>query len=605
MSLRIWLPMTKDLRNQGLDEVTVTNNGATYSATGGKLGGCYDFDGSSINFNNVLTYPCSQFSVAGWINLDSGYTVNNGFHIIDFQATYGRICISKDGSAVRVLLAGESQGGYSSTMTASQLSAGVWHHYAITFDSGDLRIYIDGVLDKAQTTAMTYITYSNNVLGIGSHRTELPKGKLNDFRLYNHALSPMEVKQISQGLILHYSLDRNGMGPDNLIPNSLTYSGWSINSLWTQSTSNGEIIWSASRTGATSYLWNRIIPPTQFNPNNYPNGITVSFDFKCDDINALDHKCICALQIYKSDGTRIGWYESKNSFTETNYIGSSTLQNGQWKRLSCYFTQGAMQVISTGSYTVADVSYTTVSFQLVKNGSISIKKIKIEEGNHVSPYSISSQDDSVIEYDTSGFGNNGTKTANLDWSSNTPKYIVSTVFNSTGRTGVNFPNEANPREKITIALWGYKDNWDVAERLGGKASSSSGWCIGDYGSENTMFGFFLESGNGGYNTISGFRQLSSGWHHFVITFDGFDLKYYLDGECISTKTWSTQQYLKVGTGDYNLGSHTNSSYYFNGNLSDFRIYATALSASDVLSLYQNSAYIDSSGNIYGAVHLEV
>ena len=41
------------------------------------------------------------------------------------------------------------------------------------------------------------------------------------------------------------------------------------------------------------------------------------------------------------------------------------------------------------------------------------------------------------------------------------------------------------------------------------------------------------------------------------------------------------------------------------DLSDFRIYATALSASDVLSLYQNSAYIDSNGNVYGAVHSEV
>lgn len=47
MSLRVWLPLTKDLRNQGLDDVTVTNNGATFSSAG-KLGGCYTFTNKTI-----------------------------------------------------------------------------------------------------------------------------------------------------------------------------------------------------------------------------------------------------------------------------------------------------------------------------------------------------------------------------------------------------------------------------------------------------------------------------------------------------------------------------------------------------------------------------
>ena len=46
-------------------------------------------------------------------------------------------------------------------------------------------------------------------------------GKLNDFRIYDHALSAMEVKQISQGLILHYLLNHNGFGNDNLSTGTL------------------------------------------------------------------------------------------------------------------------------------------------------------------------------------------------------------------------------------------------------------------------------------------------------------------------------------------------------------------------------------------------
>jgi hypothetical protein len=63
-------------------------------------------------------------------------------------------------------------------------------------------------------------------------------GRLNDFRIYDHALSEKEVKEIAKGLILHYKLDNNGCGGRNLMRKgtgsfhntdkltTITWSGW-------------------------------------------------------------------------------------------------------------------------------------------------------------------------------------------------------------------------------------------------------------------------------------------------------------------------------------------------------------------------------------------
>jgi len=209
-----------------------------------------------------------------------------------------------------------------------------WIHICFTTDGTNVKAYRDGVLVSSASNGTNGWLTGNIRL-----RGERYNGFLNDFRVYDSILSPREVAEIAKGLVLHYPLNREGFGCDNLIANSHNFSGWSINSLFSVAQdTNGEYVASASRSDATTNVWSRIIPTMHFVPDNYSNGITVSFDFKCNDISALDHKCICSLQIYKSDGTRIGWYESKNTFTEANYVGSTTLQNGVWKRLICHFT---------------------------------------------------------------------------------------------------------------------------------------------------------------------------------------------------------------------------------------------------------------------------
>ena len=71
------------------------------------------------------------------------------------------------------------------------------------------------MLQQLVTLQKPSLTANKTILIIGRHLTmllDIGNGKLNDVRIYDHSLSPKEVKEISKGLILHYKLDGNDIG---------------------------------------------------------------------------------------------------------------------------------------------------------------------------------------------------------------------------------------------------------------------------------------------------------------------------------------------------------------------------------------------------------
>jgi hypothetical protein len=71
MSLQVWLPLTGDSRQQGLSDVTISNNNATFD-TNGKLGGCYVFNGvdNAIGVGNLSTMTTADFTFTCWFYHD-------------------------------------------------------------------------------------------------------------------------------------------------------------------------------------------------------------------------------------------------------------------------------------------------------------------------------------------------------------------------------------------------------------------------------------------------------------------------------------------------------------------------------------------------------
>ncbi|MEL6185598.1 MAG: ADYC domain-containing protein, partial [Myxococcota bacterium] len=88
-------------------------------------------------------------------------------------------------------------GGRTSTVLShGQVDLGAWHHVAMTFDGAFIRLYIDGVLDRAEAKTGALSARSVNV-GVGSQPVGLGNrgldGAIDGLRVYGRALTDVEI----------------------------------------------------------------------------------------------------------------------------------------------------------------------------------------------------------------------------------------------------------------------------------------------------------------------------------------------------------------------------------------------------------------------------
>ena len=194
----------------------------------------------------------------------------------------------------------------------------------------------------------------------------------------------------------------------------------------------------------------------------------------------------------------------------------------------------------------------------------------------------------IIE-DCSGYNRAATANA-ITWSSPSPRYSAAAHFNGTD-SYIRVPfNEACLDNVFTINLWFKKD------ALGSKGYETlfggpSGFEMDTRAGNATTLSLYMASTRGG-NVFSPFNL--GEWYMVTMTRDGTNELYYVNGEL--KKTIEAKA---MPTGIYRIGawnSDTGQNYY--GEISDFRVYNTVLTADDIKELYNTSAVIDQYGNIY-------
>ena len=203
MSLQIWLPFTKDDSNYGILEMNPISN--TGKKVNSDHGGGYEFNNAEkqgISYgHNAEINNFKSFSLSCWAK--SNVTERRAILSLTFD-----VIIWNTGFEINKI-----NERYAIDLSNVGLS---WHNYIITFDSVSqiAYFYFDGqLINKYNYPDEKFnFKYTNGFLiGWNCNDSEIDSfyfnGIITDVRVYNHCLSPLEIKQLSVGLIGHYPLN--------------------------------------------------------------------------------------------------------------------------------------------------------------------------------------------------------------------------------------------------------------------------------------------------------------------------------------------------------------------------------------------------------------
>ena len=206
MGLQLWLPLNGNIRNQGLCDVKIEGNPDSWE--NGKIGKCAKFNGGQwINTERTDLFSYTDnFTWACWIipNYQSG---------THWAFTCGRADYGGYGYGLQLWLETECKIWFGSSNYSINTVNDAWQHIAFTKRENNIRIYLNGECVINTTFVGDLPTWSDGHFGIGigcfhySGEIYHCNSSINDFRLYDSALSAREIREIYNNPIVHFPMN--------------------------------------------------------------------------------------------------------------------------------------------------------------------------------------------------------------------------------------------------------------------------------------------------------------------------------------------------------------------------------------------------------------
>lgn len=602
MSLQVWLPLNGDLHNQGLKNYNLNMfRGTEVYDNNGKIGKCFYANGvNTIKILNIIPdfYNYSSYSLCAWFYIEAQNTTHSGSAIIsagNWNNQLLNLAIS-DWSTDHYTRLRISGANWNTTYNYN-FQINTWYHAVVSSDGNKTYAYINGQLigNTAAGFLPTSIEGNDMCIGGATYYAGMQFfGKINDVRIYDHCLSPKEVEEISKGLILHYKLDDPCIDKENLVPVSY-WQGSKTTSLTANTTSYGIINYpSMSVKVNTTYFWSielRVISGGE-------NLTNIAIDTNCT-------------------GGSYSGNDSAHTVISTKNPNLTELKTGKWQTAYCITTVKSDATNPQIFHCIYGASSTATTL------IVEWRNLMLIESSTVTPFR--TWHTSII-YDSSGYNNNGTKwnydsAGEITIINEAPRYAISTYINSSDNTtntasGTQYIYgncELTTPQYLTCAFWckpvaGYGGNVGQGQfsltnnEIGNNAGSD--YQAGPMNHRDSIVDINNAAGNTHKTVSIGF--VANEWHHFAIVYDGRYARVYKDGTQTSTADMGSTMALGsmkgavIGFSKAGGVWRSNKSYF-----SDFRLYATALTATQIKELYDTSVSIDSFGNIHAREVVEI
>ena len=621
MSLMAWYPLDGNTKNYGAGNLAPGVSGTiTYAA--GKIG-AQSLKGGSLTWTAEQTASVlnnNEFSIAFWIkptgtgygalfgNTSMGMNNNRKFTVYTYPGPNDLHWSWMNDIKDTTYAGGTIKGIFPTNK---------WTHCCITYKNPNGCVYINGVQKQTFSGISNSSTfnYATTVLHNNTDRC------INDLRIYNHCLSIREVQYVSQGLMLHLPLkDLNLENTTNLAPyptpGSAVSPGWDASlhpdaisvSSWTNGYNSG-VSTNGVKNPEVGYhaYWKLIdgIPTmvfqhlnSQISLGNRWLGIscggfqskigasktyTISFDAKAN----RDGVIVSTGYHYRLTS------DSSNSFHDGC---PSVAVTTSWKRYSFTFTT------SNALNTAAGASMYVYGHNGSVNGIAYVRNFQVELNDHATSYTPHTRTATVM--DCSGYQHHGSMVGTVATKKDSFRYNSCIYQNDGPNNYLKSGIITMPTDAITMSCWfrsnsvGYSDyhipmslaaaNYEISIDPGGRLRNG-----------------FVINGSRQVLTTSHTSILDNKWHMLTVTYDGTTIKRYLDGKEIPSSATSVTGTLAGTTGELLVGSYGSGGYgNKNAYMSDVRVYATALSAEVIKTLYDSRVTMNSTGDLMSYEFIE-
>ena len=577
MSLRAWYPFTQDC-----NDVINNNNPKAKSELPiinetGKIGKCYQFTDSVMLIDNFIDNTTENFTIAFWIKPTA---IGNTNHCL-----YTARTVVGEGVAIFILKNHFRFDYGGQWITNYTPQANKWIHVAFVRQGDKKRFFVNGSL--YQETTLNKVPPASDFYHIASIGKSSVSGEfwnnsakvcLNDYRIYDEALTAIQIKEIAQAKICHYTFNEELYeNTTNLYDNK--------NKL---SITNAVVKWENTHALKCEIAANIRYAGLYFNSNLTLKPLTTyTLSYKLKKVAGQ------LLQI-------------RGHVEPTSFEVIHTTINGKKYNNSSYST-GIDITDSFDTYEIIIVFNTKENItsmdkmyiqpNALKDEYVKVRiwDIQVEKKDHATPFTSNKRIHTLK--DISGYNHDMTSSLEVSpvWKNDEQKSYVRLAEKA--YYYFNDLSIVNLKE-FTYSCWIRTSDDQSYNLLGSPTANNSNHSMAIMGGKICFHTYFHTPTKADKNyAVSKTIITDNQWHLATITYDNSVVKTYIDGKLENqsnlTMNFDTYEGNKIGLNLWNMNDMGDyETRRFSGDIKDVRIYATALSAEDIKLLYQPEISID-------------